>query len=106
MNSRITDAVRTRAKELARIIAYHQKRYHTDDAPEISDEAYDSLVEELRALEATYPTLKKSKTPTEAVGGGVSEAFKRYATAYDSGPLIMFLETLNLWSGKSDCTVS
>ncbi|NCN52364.1 NAD-dependent DNA ligase LigA [Candidatus Parcubacteria bacterium] len=68
---------KNRAKELARLIAYHGGKYHTDDAPEISDEAYDSLVAELKELETTYPELKQKVTPTETVGGDVSDAFTK-----------------------------
>lgn len=66
-----------RAKELARLIAYHQKKYHEEDAPEVSDEVYDSLVNELRALEKKNPELKKADTVTEAVGGRPDDAFKK-----------------------------
>ena len=40
-----------RIEKLKEIIAYHQRLYHEQDKPEISDEAYDSLVRELRELE-------------------------------------------------------
>ena len=30
-----------RIEKLRELVAYHQKRYHEEDAPEISDEAYD-----------------------------------------------------------------
>lgn len=75
--ARIPEHATKRARELARIIAHHQALYHEHDAPEISDEAYDSLVEELCALEAEYPALKGAYSPTEAVGGAVSDAFKK-----------------------------
>ncbi len=69
--------IRTRARELARLIAYHQKLYHEDDAPEISDEAYDSLVDELLKLEQQYPELKGAYSPTEVVGGRAGDAFQK-----------------------------
>lgn len=75
--AKATPQEKRRAKELAEIIAHHAQKYHTEDAPEISDEAYDSLVQELRALEEKCPELKKHTTPTEAVGGAVSEAFSK-----------------------------
>ena len=77
MVKKADDIVRARAKELVRLIAYHQKRYHEEDAPEISDEAYDSLVRELEALERAHPELRAKKTPTKAVGGAPSEAFSK-----------------------------
>lgn len=69
--------VKKRMRELARLIAYHQKRYHELDAPEISDEAYDSLVRELQQLEGKYPGPKHAVSPTEKIGGAASDAFKK-----------------------------
>ncbi len=66
-----------RAKELQKLISYHSARYHTDDTPEISDEAYDSLVRELTSLEVSYPTLRTTESPTGRVGDAVSDAFKK-----------------------------
>ncbi len=75
--SDIPAEVLKRAKTLSALIAYHQKRYHEEDAPEISDEAYDSLVRELSSLEERYAELKKAVSVTEAVGGAPSEAFAK-----------------------------
>jgi DNA ligase (NAD+) len=75
--SKLTKQHRERAETLAALIAYHQKRYHDDDAPEISDEAYDSLVTELAVLIAKYPALAHLRSTAEAVGGGVSVAFEK-----------------------------
>ncbi|MCA9361348.1 NAD-dependent DNA ligase LigA [Candidatus Kaiserbacteria bacterium] len=66
---------KTRIKELEKVIAYHQKRYHEDDAPEISDEAYDSLVTELRNLLGDKG--EKSDSVANAVGGAPNEAFAK-----------------------------
>lgn len=66
-----------RAKTLSSLIAYHQKRYHEEDAPEISDEAYDSLIRELSSLEEQYAELKNVVSVTEVVGGAPSEAFAK-----------------------------
>jgi DNA ligase (NAD+) len=74
---KVPKKVQKRANELARLIARHQKRYHEEDAPEISDEAYDSLVQELETLESQYPELKQKGTPTERVGGAPSQAFTK-----------------------------
>ncbi len=75
--STIPKTVLTRVAELAKLIRYHSARYHEADAPEISDEAYDSLVGELAALEVEYPELKIENSPTVAVGGAPSEAFQK-----------------------------
>ena len=64
-----------RLKQLKATVAYHQTQYHTNDAPEISDEAYDALIEELQALEVQLEG--SASTVSVAVGGEVSEAFSK-----------------------------
>jgi DNA ligase (NAD+) len=64
-----------RLQQLRQTVAYHQKRYYDLDAPEISDEAYDALIEELQKLEVTIEG-KKSAT-TDTVAGSVSEAYSK-----------------------------
>lgn len=66
-----------RAKELVKLILGHQKRYHEEDAPVISDEAYDSLVTELRTLSERQPSLASYYAQVERVGGGTQDAFKK-----------------------------
>lgn len=61
--------VRERVAKLRDLVAYHQKRYHELDAPEISDEAYDALIRELRELEAAHPDLWVAGSPSGRVGG-------------------------------------
>jgi DNA ligase (NAD+) len=74
---KVPTKVQKRAVELGESIERHRHLYHTKDAPQISDEAYDSLVRELEALEAKYPDLKSGGSPTETVGGAVSAAFSK-----------------------------
>ena len=45
-------AAAARVAELREQIAYHNRRYYEQDAPEITDAEYDALMKELRALEA------------------------------------------------------
>ena len=40
-----------RLTQLRQTVGYHRDLYHDQDAPEISDEAYDALVTELQSLE-------------------------------------------------------
>lgn len=59
------------AAELARLadaIAYHNTRYHTEDAPEISDADYDALVRRNSAIEAAFPELVRTNSPSRQVG--------------------------------------
>ncbi len=69
--------VKERAETLASLIAHHQAQYHEKDAPEISDEAYDSLVSELLTLRAQYPTLKEKYRVADTVGGRPQDAFQK-----------------------------
>jgi DNA ligase (NAD+) len=64
-----------RAAELRTQIAEHNRRYHVDDDPTISDAEYDALVRELRALEAEFPELVTPDSPTQLVGAPVSTQF-------------------------------
>jgi DNA ligase (NAD+) len=64
-----------RAGELRRVIAYHNERYHTLDAPEIPDAEFDLLVRELREIEEAHPDLLTADSPTQTVGGAPSGLF-------------------------------
>lgn len=66
-----TAAHRRRAAELRDFISYHNHRYHTLDAPEISDAEYDAAFRELVKLEERFPELQDPDSPTRRVGGQV-----------------------------------
>jgi DNA ligase (NAD+) len=53
---------------LAAEIARHNRLYHGEDAPEISDAKYDALVRENAALEAEFPQLVRADSPSKLVG--------------------------------------
>ncbi len=56
---------------LAKIIAHHNRRYHAEDAPEISDAEYDALVRRNNEMEAAFPQLIRSDSPNAQVGAAV-----------------------------------
>ncbi|MCU1498358.1 MAG: ligA [Acidimicrobiales bacterium] len=56
-------------------IAEHNRRYHTEDAPTISDADFDLLVRELRSLEERFPELAVEGSPTGSVGAPPSATF-------------------------------
>jgi DNA ligase (NAD+) len=68
--------VRERLEDLREQVRYHNRRYHVEDAPEISDAEYDALYGELEALESEHPELVTPDSPTQRVGGEPVEGFE------------------------------
>ena len=64
-----------RAEALRCEIEHHSYQYYALDAPTISDAAFDSLMRELREIEAAHPELVTASSPTQRVGGDVGEQF-------------------------------
>ena len=62
---------------LAATIADHAARYHTDDAPVISDAEYDALVRRNTALEAAFPQLMRPDSPSVHVGSAPATGFAK-----------------------------
>lgn len=70
-----TNADRARWKELAESIEEHRYRYYVLDAPVVSDGEYDVLERELIALETLFPELRTPDSPTQHVGGSITNLF-------------------------------
>lgn len=68
---------KVRHAELVKEIKRHDVLYHGDDAPEISDAAYDALRRELEALEAQYPEFITKDSPSQKVGAAPLSGFKK-----------------------------
>jgi DNA ligase (NAD+) len=70
-------AARDRHEKLKTALNRHRHLYHVEDAPEISDTAYDELEQELLRLEAQYPELITPDSPTQRVGAAPLAGFKK-----------------------------
>ena len=57
-----------RAAELRRELERHNHRYYVLDDPEVGDDVYDALLDELRRIEAEHPGLRRPDSPTQRVG--------------------------------------
>jgi DNA ligase (NAD+) len=67
---------RARISKLRELIRHHDRKYYTDNAPEISDVEYDALLSELKELEARHPDLVTPDSPTQRVAGTPNEGFR------------------------------
>src|SRR5215216_130851 len=68
-----------RVAELRRQLEYHGHRYYVLDDPKIGDDAYDALLDELRAIEAEHPELLTPDSPTQRVGGAPISKLEKVA---------------------------
>ena len=66
-----------RLMRLAREIARHNRLYHDQDQPEITDAAYDALIRENNALEAAFPQLVRADSPNAQVGAAPTSGLKK-----------------------------
>jgi DNA ligase (NAD+) len=58
-------------------IAAHDRRYYQEDAPSVSDAAYDRLRQRYSAIEARFPQLRTATSLTQRVGAAPSARFAK-----------------------------
>lgn len=68
---------RRRIEKLRATIDRHNHLYHVLDSPEISDESFDSLKNELSELERLFPDLVLPDSPTQRIGGAALDKFRK-----------------------------
>jgi len=68
-------------ERLAAEIAHHNRLYHADDAPEISDAEFDTLMRRNQAIEAEFPHLIRGDSPSRKVGAAPSGHLAKVAHA-------------------------
>ncbi|MGC9605222.1 MAG: NAD-dependent DNA ligase LigA [Minisyncoccia bacterium] len=92
----------SRLERLKEAIEKHRRLYHTLDKPEISDEAYDSLMRELEAIERRYPELRSPESPAAKVGGAPLKEFSkvRHAVPQWSFDDVFDREELRKWDER------
>ena len=68
-----------RAAALRDLLRHHEYQYYVLDNPTVSDQEYDTLMNELKALEAEHPELVTPDSPTQRVMGRAAEGFQKVA---------------------------
>ncbi len=104
-----------RITQLRELIRHHEERYYILNAPEISDEQFDTLLHELERLEAEHPDLVSPDSPTQRVAGRPTEGFPTAEhiapmlsldNAYNEEELRAFDERVRRGAGLGDCPVA
>ncbi|EKD46651.1 MAG: hypothetical protein ACD_67C00131G0001 [uncultured bacterium] len=101
--------IQNRMEKLRKEIDRHRHAYHVLDAPEISDEAFDGLMEELILLEKENPEFFSATSPTQRVGAEPLKGFKKVRHAkqqwsfddiFDHAGLVAWDEKIKRMVGK------
>jgi len=72
---------RARHAWLDKEIHHHDNLYHGHDNPEITDQEYDALRNELNAIESKYPELVKADNLSQKIGGAIKDGFSKITHA-------------------------
>ena len=76
--SKLTKAkAKVELKRLSIEIEAHDRRYYQQDKPSVSDAAYDALRQRISAIEAKFPDLVTTASPTQTVGAAPARGFAK-----------------------------
>ncbi|MEZ4180630.1 MAG: NAD-dependent DNA ligase LigA [Candidatus Doudnabacteria bacterium] len=91
-----------RIQKLRQEIDDHRHRYHVLDDPTVSDEVYDSLSRELKALEEQFPEFYDPNSPINRVGGQPLDKFEKVTHTIPMLSLhdVFGLEELSQWEER------
>lgn len=101
---------RAELARLADLLASANTAYHTEDAPEMSDAAYDAAKRRNAEIEARFPQLKRDDSPTDQVGAVPAEGFSKVrhrvrmlslANAFDDDDIMDFDRQVRAFLGFS-----
>jgi DNA ligase (NAD+) len=73
----MAEPVEQRAAELRTELDRHNHLYYVLDEPEVGDDVYDALLNELREIEADHPELRTPDSPTQRVGAPPLDRFEQ-----------------------------
>jgi DNA ligase (NAD+) len=73
----VNDSAAQRAARLRQELERHNRLYYVLDEPEVGDDVYDELLNELRALESENPELRTPDSPTQRVGAPPLDRFQQ-----------------------------
>ena len=98
-------------ERLAEEIAEHDKAYHQNDAPMVTDAEYDALRRRNDAIEAAFPELVRADSPSKRVGAAVRDGFSKITharpmlslgNAFSEDDIVSFFERIRRFLNLSE----
>ncbi|MEU7992429.1 NAD-dependent DNA ligase LigA [Rothia amarae] len=104
----ISEELKEHYAQLIEQVRASRQQYYVDDAPTISDAAYDAMYRELEELEALHPEIVANDSPTQEVGGEVSTAFAPVVHLSHMYSLedVFSIEELKAWFEKTEANAT
>lgn len=104
----ISEELKEHYAQLIEQVRASRQQYYVDDAPTISDAAYDAMYRELEELEALHPEIVANDSPTQEVGGEVSTAFAPvvHLSRMYSLEDVFSIEELKAWFEKTEANAT